>query len=65
MATGNDTATREDAAAERAIGYGLSLLKIIGEDRLAYLLQTESDLTLEQAEEFLAMLEAAQPGGAT
>lgn len=63
MATGNDTATREGRAAERAIRLGLSLLHIIGEERLAYLLQSESALSLDQVEELLDMLEA--DGGAS
>ncbi len=50
--------SREEEAQQRAIRLGLSLLRIVGEERLTYLLQTESEMSLEQVEEFLTMLEA-------
>jgi hypothetical protein len=62
MATSKSIAVREHAAAGRAIGYGLSLLRIVERERFAYLLQSESDLTLEQAEQFLDMIERRQAG---
>ena len=57
MATGNDS-TRERELADRAIGYGLVLLRHLGEAQALYRIESETDLTLEQAEQFVDMIAA-------
>lgn len=58
MATDQDTADREEAAAARASAHGYAVSKYLGPDDLPYVLQTESGLTLDQLEELLRVVES-------